>query len=279
MTDAVDRLVALALEEDLGSAGDVTSNAIFGPHDIAKAEFRAREPLVVAGLEVAGRVFAALDHGVHFRPLCADGETRDRGQALAEVAGPARALWTGERIALNFLQRLCGIATLTRQFAKAIEGTGCRLIDTRKTSPGHRVLDKLAVRAGGGTNHRMGLFDGMLIKDNHLAAAGGLAQAVQKARAGAHALLRVELEVDSLAQLEEAFGLPVDIVLLDNMSLADLRMASQRRALKKPSLLLEASGGVRLDTVRAIAETGVDFVSAGILTHGARAVDIGLDAA
>lgn len=278
MRDLVDRLVRLALEEDLGPAGDVTSDAIFGPHDLAKATFVAREPMVVAGLEVAGRVYAELDGRVHFRPLCADGDQREGGQPLAEVAGPARALWAGERTALNFLQRLAGIATLTRAFAKAIEGTGCRLLDTRKTSPGQRQLDKAAVLAGGGRNHRMGLFDGILIKDNHIAAAGGLSQAVQRARAGAHALLRVELEVDSLAQLDEALGLPVDIVLLDNMSLADLRTAVERRSIRRPGLPLEASGGVRLETVRAIAETGVDFISAGVLTHGARAVDIGLDA-
>ena len=278
MSDLIDRLVRLALEEDLGPAGDVTSDAIFGPHDLAKATFVAREPMVVAGLDVAARVYAALDSRVHFRPQCEDGDQREAGQPLAEVAGPARGLWAGERTALNFLQRLAGIATLTRAFAKAIEGTGCRLLDTRKTSPGHRLLDKAAVRAGGGRNHRMGLFDGILIKDNHIAAAGGLSQAVQRARAGAHALLRVELEVDSLAQLDEALGLPVDIVLLDNMSLADLRTAVERRSIRRPGLPLEASGGVRLETVRAIAETGVDFISAGVLTHGARAVDIGLDA-
>ncbi len=276
--DLTGQLVRLALEEDLGPAGDVTSEAIFGPHDLAKATFVAREEIIVAGLEVAARVYAELDGRVHFRPLCADGDQREKGQPLAEVAGPARALLSGERTALNFLQRLSGIATLTRAFAKAIEGTGCRLLDTRKTSPGHRVLDKAAVRAGGGRNHRMGLFDGILIKDNHIAAAGGLSQAVQRARAGAHALLRIELEVDSLSQLEEALGLPVDIVLLDNMSLADLRTAVERRAIRKPGLLLEASGGVQLETVRAIAQTGVDFISAGMLTHGARAVDIGLDA-
>ena len=277
MNDLIGDVVRLALEEDLGPGGDVTSEAIFGPHDLAKAFVVSRESLVVAGLDVAARVYAALDARVHFRPLCADGDQREAGQRLAEVAGPARGLWAGERTALNFLQRLSGIATLTRAFAKAIEGTGCRLLDTRKTSPGHRLLDKAAVRAGGGRNHRMGLFDGILIKDNHIAAAGSLAEAVTRARAGAHALLRIEVEVDSLAQLEEAMGLPVDIVLLDNMSIADLRLAVERRSVRKPGLLLEASGGVRLENVRAIAETGVDFISAGVLTHGARAVDIGLD--
>jgi nicotinate-nucleotide pyrophosphorylase (carboxylating) len=278
MRDLVDRLVQLALEEDLGPAGDVTSEAIFGAHDLAKASFVAREALVVSGLDVAARVYAALDARVHFRPLCADGDARTSGQPLAEVAGPARALWSGERTALNFLQRLSGIATLTRDFVKALEGTRCRLLDTRKTAPGHRLLDQAAVRAGGGTNHRLGLFDGVLIKDNHVAAAGGLTEAVNRARGHAHGLLRIELEVDSLGQLEEALGLPVDIVLLDNMSIPDLKVAVERRALRRPALLLEASGGVRLETVRAIAETGVDFISAGVLTHGARAVDIGLDA-
>jgi nicotinate-nucleotide pyrophosphorylase (carboxylating) len=278
LIDLVDRLVRLALEEDLGPSGDVTSAAIFGPHDMAKGFLVAREPMVVAGLEVVARVYAALDPRVHFRPLCADGDHRPAKERLAEVAGPARALWAGERTALNFLQRLSGIATLTGAFAKAIEGTGCRLLDTRKTSPGQRLLDKAAVLAGGGHNHRMGLFDGILIKDNHIAAAGGLSEAVTRARAGAHALLRIEVEVDSLAQLEEALALPVDVVLLDNMSLEDLRRAVERRNSLKPGVLLEASGGVRLENVRAIAETGVDFISSGALTHGARAVDIGLDA-
>src|SRR5581483_1682940 len=173
------------------------------------------------------------------------------------------------RTALNFLQRLSGIATLTRAFAKALQGTSCRLLDTRKTSPGHRLLDKAAVRAGGGRNHRMGLFDGILVKDNHIAAAGGLTSAVQRARASNHALLGVEVEVDSLAQLEEALGLPVSAILLDNMSLADLRVAVQRRSVRRAEVLLEASGGITLDNVRAVGETGVDFISAGVLTHGA----------
>jgi len=276
--ELVAAIVALALREDLGPAGDVTSNAVFGPHEMAKASFVAREPLVAAGLDVAQRVYAAVDPRVHFRPSVADGDLVRNGQVLAEVAGPARGLWTGERVALNFLQRLSGVATLTRKFADALAGTSCRVLDTRKTTPGARVLEKAAVRAGGGTNHRMGLFDGVLIKDNHVAAAGSVAEAVRRARAGAHALLRVELEVDTLAQLEEAFALPVDIVLLDNMSLDQLREGVALRAARRPSLLLEASGGVRLETVRAIAETGVDFVSAGALTHSAKSVDIGLDA-
>ncbi len=274
----VDEIVALALREDLGPSGDVTTDAIFGPHELAKGRLVAREPVVVAGLDVARRVYAAVDARVRFGPRAVDGDALPIGGVLAEVEGPARGLWTGERTALNFLQRLCGVATLTRKFADALAGSPCRLLDTRKTTPGARGREKAAVRAGGGHNHRLGLFDGVLIKDNHVAAAGGVAEAVRRARAGAHALLRVELEVDSLAQLEEAFALPVDIVLLDNMTLEQLSEAVALRRAKRPSLLLEASGGVRLDTVRAIADTGVDFVSVGVLTHGARAVDLGLDA-
>ena len=279
--DSTARLVALALFEDLGPgglAGDVTSQAIFSPTDLARAHFVAREPLVVAGLAVAAQVCAAVDANLSFVPRCAEGASCAAGAVLAEVSGSARSLWSAERTALNFLQRLSGIATLTRSFAQALEGTACRLLDTRKTSPGHRLLEKAAVRAGGGHNHRMGLFDGVLIKDNHIAAAGGVGEAVRRARAAAQALLRIELEVDTLEQFEQALDLPIDLVLLDNMSLAQLRTAVSLRASRRPSLLLEASGGVRLQTVRAIAETGVDFVSAGLLTHGARAMDIGLDA-
>lgn len=278
LDEVTQSLIGLALREDLGPSGDVTSEALFGPHDMAKAQLLAREPLVVAGLEVAAQVFAAIDARLHFRPLARGGDSLAAGQPLAEVAGPARALWTGERTALNFLQRLSGVATLTRKFADALAGSPCRLLDTRKTTPGQRALEKAAVRAGGGHNHRMGLFDGVLIKDNHVAAAGGVMEAVRRARAGAHALLRIELEVDNLGQLEEASGLGVDIVLLDNMTLEQLEAAVSFRNQRCPTLLLEASGGVRLETVRAIADTGVNFVSAGVLTHGARAVDIGLDA-
>jgi nicotinate-nucleotide pyrophosphorylase (carboxylating) len=177
------------------------------------------------------------------------------------------------------LQRLSGVATLTRAFADRMKGTRCRLLDTRKTTPGHRVLEKEAVLLGGGVNHRMGLFDGILIKDNHLAAAGGIAVAVRRARSGAHALLRVEVEVDTLAQLEEVLALPVDMVLLDNMDVHKLRKAVALRDKRNPRVLLEASGGITLDNVGAIAQSGVDYLSVGALTHSARSVDIGLDAA
>ncbi|MHB1843633.1 MAG: carboxylating nicotinate-nucleotide diphosphorylase [Deltaproteobacteria bacterium] len=278
MNPLVDELISLALREDLGPTGDVTSAAALPASARFQGRFVAREPLVVSGLDVAARVFERLDPALAFRPLAAEGDALGQGAPHAEVTGDARALLAGERTALNFLQRLCGVATLTSRFVEQLSGTGCRLLDTRKTTPGHRLLEKAAVRAGGGQNHRMGLFDGILLKDNHLAAAGGLRAAVLAARARGGALLRLEVEVDRLAQLDEALSLGVEIALCDNFALPELREAVARRNRVAPKTLLEASGGVRLDTVREIGRTGVDFVSAGVLTHGARAVDIGLDA-
>jgi nicotinate-nucleotide pyrophosphorylase (carboxylating) len=276
--ELVAAIVDLALREDLGPSGDVTSDLVLPAGLGARARFVAREPLVAAGLSVAEVVYRRIEPDVAFRALVEPGAAVAAGEAIAEVSGSARALFTGERIALNFMQRLSGVATLTRRFSERIAQTGCRLLDTRKTTPGHRVLEKEAVRLGGGQNHRMGLFDGVLIKDNHLAAAGGLAAAVLRARAGAHALLRIEVEVDSLAQLEVALALPVDIVLLDNMDVHTLASAVARRNAVNPRVLLEASGGITLDNVLETASTGVDYLSVGALTHSARAVDIGLDA-
>ena len=277
--DLVDELVDLALREDLGPTGDVTSEAALPLGARFSGRFVAREPLVVSGLAVAARVFARLDPGVALRAAVAEGSALEKGGVLAEIEGDARAVLAGERTALNFLQRLSGVATLTRRFVERLEGTGCRLLDSRKTTPGHRLLEKAAVRAGGGHNHRMGLFDGILLKDNHLAAAGGLGPALLAARSRGGALLRIEVEVDTLAQLDEALALGVEIVLLDNFEPAALREAVARRNARSPRTLLEASGGVGLETVGEIARTGVDFASAGVLTHGARSVDIGLDAA
>ncbi len=277
MDEQIDALITLALREDLGPSGDVTSTAVLGPAAGCAGRLVAREPIVVAGLEIARAVFARVDPSVRFTSHLIDGTELLPGKALAELSGPARSVLAAERTALNFLQRLSGVATLTAAYAQELAGTRCRLLDTRKTTPGWRALEKAAVRAGGGHNHRMGLFDGILIKDNHVAAAGGVRQAVEAARRGAGALLKVELEVDTLDQLREALALGVEVVLLDNMKPETLKAAVKLRDELSPRTLLEASGGVRRETVGAIARTGVDFVSAGALTHSAPAVDIGLD--
>jgi nicotinate-nucleotide pyrophosphorylase (carboxylating) len=275
--DEINRAIALALAEDIGS-GDVTTMAAVPETARAKAVVRAREPLVVAGLDLAEAAFRALAPDAQVTRAAEDGQHVAPGKPLLEVAGPARALLSAERVALNFLQRLCGIATLTAQFVDAIKGTPAQILDTRKTTPGWRRLEKYAVACGGGRNHRFGLFDMVLIKDNHLAALkhespNAIAAAVQRARAQ-YPNLKVEVEADTLEQVEQAVAAGADIVLLDNMNLVQLRLAVQKT---KGRALAEASGGVNLAGVRAIAETGVNFISVGALTHSARAVDIGLD--
>jgi nicotinate-nucleotide pyrophosphorylase (carboxylating) len=275
--EEIRRAVAPALAEDIGS-GDATTLAAVPEAAQGVAMAAAREPLVVAGLALAEAAFRDLSAAVQITRLTEDGCRVAGGKPLLRVAGPARALLSAERVALNFLQRLCGIATLTAQFVDAVKGTHARILDTRKTTPGWRRLEKYAVACGGGTNHRLGLFDMVLIKDNHLAALKGespnaIAAAVQRARAR-YPKLRVEVEADTLEQVEQAVGAGADMVLLDNMNLVQLRLAVQKC---KERALTEASGGVTLAGVRAIAETGVDFISVGALTHSARAVDIGLD--
>ena len=265
------------MAEDIGS-GDVTTLATVPEMAQAKAIVRAREPLVVAGLALAEAAFRTLAPDVQVTHATQDAKRVNGGKPLLEIAGPARALLSAERVALNFLQRLCGIATLTAQFVDAIRGTRAQILDTRKTTPGWRRLEKYAVACGGGRNHRLGLFDMMLIKDNHLAALrnespNAIAAAVQRARAK-YPSLKVEVEADTLEQVEQAVATGADIVLLDNMNLVQLRLAVQKT---KGHALTEASGGVTLAGVRAIADTGVDFISVGALTHSARAVDIGLD--
>jgi nicotinate-nucleotide pyrophosphorylase (carboxylating) len=269
--------VAPALAEDIGS-GDVTTLAAVPAAATARAVAVAREPLVVAGLALAEAAFRELSPAVQFTRATEDGQRVLEGKPLLRIAGPARALLSGERVALNFLQRLCGVATLTAQFVDAVKGTSARILDTRKTTPGWRRLEKYAVACGGGTNHRLGLFDMVLIKDNHLAALRGespnaIAAAVERARA-MYPKLKVEVEADTLEQVEQAVTAGADMVLLDNMNVVQLRLAVQKC---KGRALAEASGGVNLASVRAIAETGVDFISVGALTHSARAVDIGLD--
>ncbi len=280
-TAACRRLLELALEEDLGGTGDVTSLATIPADARGRAAFVARSPGVVAGLPAAALVFAALDAAVTFEPLVADGTRLHGGERLALVSGPMRSVLSGERIALNFLQHLSGVATLTCRFVDAVGELPCRVLDTRKTLPGWRRLAKYAVRCGGGHNHRLGLHDGILIKDNHLAALAGRPHPVREAVAAARRHpgppLPVEVEVDTLEQLDEALACKPDVVLLDNMAPDVLREAVRRRAAAAPGVLLEASGGVNLSTVRAIAETGVDRVSVGALTHSAAALDIGLD--
>ena len=271
------RAVTSALAEDIGS-GDVTTLAAVPESAQARAVMRAREPLVVAGLALAEAAFQALSKEVQVTRTTEDSRRVTEGKSLLEIAGPARALLSAERVALNFVQRLSGIATLTAQFVDAIKGTPAQILDTRKTTPGWRRLEKYAVTCGGGRNHRSGLFDMVLIKDNHLAALknespNAIAAAVQRARAK-YPGLKVEVEADTLEQVEQAAAAGADIVLLDNMNLVQLRLAVQKT---KGRALTEASGGVTLAGVRAIADTGVDFISVGALTHSARAVDIGLD--
>ena len=269
--------VAAALAEDIGS-GDATTLATVPESAKAAAAANARQPIVLAGVALAEAAFRELAPAVELSRHASDGQHVSGGSPIFHVSGPARALLSAERVALNFLQRLSGVATLTAQFVEAVKGTGARILDTRKTTPGWRRLEKYAVACGGGTNHRVGLFDMVLIKDNHLAALrhekpNAIAAAVQRARA-AYPNLKVEVEADTLDQVEQAVAAGADIVLLDNMNLTQLRSAVERC---KGRALTEASGGVTLSTVRAIAETGVDFVSVGALTHSARAVDIGLD--
>jgi nicotinate-nucleotide pyrophosphorylase (carboxylating) len=274
---ALRRLVERALDEDLGR-GDVTSDLLV-PSDVeARAVVRSRGEGVVAGLDVAALVFEAADPRVKFTALTADGSKVARGQDVAVVSGPARGVLRGERVALNFLQRLSGVATLTARYVEAIRGSRARIIDTRKTTPGLRAIEKYAVRAGGGFNHRRDLSDAMLIKDNHLAAIAArglsLADAVKKARESMPHTLKVEIEVDRLDQIPEALAAGADIILLDNMSTEDLRRAV---VLIDGRAITEASGGVGLTTVREIAATGVDVISVGALTHSAPVLDIGLD--
>jgi len=273
----IGRAVRAALAEDLGR-GDATTLATIPASAMAIALMQAREPLVVAGLAFAGAAFRQLSSSVKVMRLTRDGKRAKAGTDLLRISGPARAILSAERVALNFVQRLSGVATLTAQFVNAVKGTPAQILDTRKTTPGWRRFEKYAVTCGGGRNHRFGLFDMVLIKDNHLAALhnekpNAIAAAVQMARKK-FPRLRIEVEADNLKQVQQAVAAGADIVLLDNMSLAQLRRAVKLVAGRAKT---EASGGVNLKTVRAIAETGVDFISVGALTHSARAVDIGLD--
>lgn len=267
-------LIRRALEEDLGRAGDLTSDATLPLHLVGQAEIVARAEGRLAGLQVALSAFRLLDSSFEIEELAADGEDMAAGAVLAALRGPARALLSAERTALNILGRLCGIATATRNMVRLVEPHGARIVCTRKTTPGLRVLEKYAVRCGGGHNHRYGLDDAVLIKDNHIALAGGLKVAVERARKFVGHLVKIEVEVDSLEQLREALDLGVEVVLLDNMSLEMLREAV---AMAKGRAITEASGGINFKTAADIAATGVDLLSVGWLTHSAPALDVALD--
>jgi len=266
--------IRAALEEDLGRAGDITSDLTIPADKQASAKLVARKPGRIAGLICAEAAFRLVDASMAFEVALPDGSDAAAASVLATVSGPARSLLTAERVALNFLGPLSGTATLTAALVKAVEGTKARIVCTRKTLPGLRTLQKYAVRCGGGFNHRFGLDDAAMIKDNHIQAAGGIAPAVARLRAGLGHMVKIEVEVDRLEQLEEALANGVDTILLDNMSLDDMRRAV---ALAKGKAVLEASGNVTLETVRAIAETGVDTISSGAITHSAPNLDIGLD--
>jgi nicotinate-nucleotide pyrophosphorylase (carboxylating) len=271
--EQIKAIVQRALAEDVGS-GDVTSQWILPPEMRVRGCFLAKAQGVLAGLEVVRQVFRQVDERIAFQAHMKDGDSLSVGDTPATVEGPAASILTAERTALNFLQRMSGIATLSHRYVEAVAGTKAVILDTRKTAPGLRLLDKWAVRLGGGQNHRLGLYDMVLIKDNHIAAAGGITQAVERVRQRNQQRLAVEVEVKSLAELEEALALSVDRIMLDNMDLNEMRRAVEVTAGRVP---LEASGNVTLENVAAIAATGVDYISVGALTHSVKALDISLE--
>jgi nicotinate-nucleotide pyrophosphorylase (carboxylating) len=270
----IEAVVRTALLEDLGRAGDLTSDAIIPPNATACMTLAARQPGVVSGLGVAALAFRLVDPAIQFEVHRADGSAVAAGEAIAIVSGPARGLLTGERTALNFLCHLSGIATATVALVQAVRGHKARIVCTRKTTPGLRALEKHAVRAGGGSNHRFGLDDAILIKDNHIAIAGGVSAAVERARAHAGHMVKIEVEVDTLDQLEEVLAFGADALLLDNMSSEDIMLAVRMVAGRA---ITEASGRINVETAAAVAATGVDLISVGWITHSAPILDIGLD--
>jgi nicotinate-nucleotide pyrophosphorylase (carboxylating) len=276
----LDRLIDLAFDEDLGPSGDITTSACVPPEARAEAAVRAKEDLVLFGLDVFRRVFERLDPGVTLEPIAKDGDEVKAGTIVMRATGRATSLLIGERPALNFLMRLSGIATQARRLSAATAGTRARLVDTRKTTPGWRALEKAAVKAGGGGNHRMGLFDGVLIKDNHIEAAGGIPSAVERARAHAHHLVKVEVEASTLAQVEQCLAAEVEGILLDNMDDALLQASVGRirgwEAQTGRRVVIEASGNMTAERLPRVAATGVDLISMGALTHQARSVDLSM---
>ena len=268
----IERVITTALKEDIG-AGDITTNLIIEKKQQAKAFFLAKEDGVVAGLAIAKMVFQKFDKTIKWKSFIKDGEFVSAGTHIAEVKGSLRALLTGERTALNILQRMCGIATTTNSFVKIVNGTNAKILDTRKTVPGLRMLDKYAVKIGGGTNHRIGLFDMVLIKDNHIKAAGSITNAVAKIRKGLTKKIKIEVETSNLDEVRETLKNIVDIIMLDNMPVPMMKEAVKIIAGKAK---VEASGNVNFKSIKAIAKTGVDFISVGALTHSVKALDISM---
>ncbi|MEA2087088.1 MAG: carboxylating nicotinate-nucleotide diphosphorylase [Candidatus Caldatribacteriota bacterium] len=269
----IDKIVEQALLEDIGT-GDITSESIIPSNLKAKGIIKSSEEGIVAGLDIACLVFQKLDPEVIFQEKIKDGTKVLRGKVLAEITGPARTILKGERVALNFLQRMSGIATITSKFCQQVKDLPVRIVDTRKTTPGLRILEKYAVRMGGGYNHRFGLYDAVLIKDNHIAVAGGIKSAVNSVRKQISHTVKVEVEVENLFQLQEALEMKVDIIMLDNMDLNTMKKAVK---MVKGKALIEASGGVTLEKVRIIAQTGVDLISVGALTHSVKSLDISME--
>jgi nicotinate-nucleotide pyrophosphorylase (carboxylating) len=270
--NSLQHLIEIALNEDIGP-GDITTDNLIDPQLRGNGEIIAKEPLVVAGLDVARKVFAYLDSEIVFTSEYDDGDVVKEGESLANVRGRLRALLSGERTALNFLQRLSGISTLVRSYTNELFGKNVRLVDTRKTTPGWRVLEKYAVRVGGAHNHRMGLYDGVLIKDNHIAAFGGIKKAIDHIRNNVSHLLKIEVEVSDLNQVKEALEADADVIMLDNMSTDRIKEAS---ALIGNRAVVEVSGGVTISALKSLADSGVDIISAGALTHSARCVDMSM---
>ena len=268
----IERIIRTALEEDIG-LGDITTEVTVKQETVARAELVAKEDFTLAGLDVAAEVFKVLDPEVSFEKISTDGRTVAKGEVIAWLRGRASVLLQGERVALNLLQRMSGIASLTAEYVAEVAGTNAMIVDTRKTVPGLRALDKYAVRMGGGRNHRIGLFDGVLIKENHIAAAGGIGAAIERAKQQLPHTLKIEIETCDLDEVAEALQSGADIIMLDNMTLDEMRQGVELIAGRA---LIEASGGVNLDRVRDIAETGVDIISVGALTHSVRATDISM---
>jgi len=268
----LDRIIENALAEDIHT-GDITTLAVVRERHEVHARLTAKESFILAGIEVAARVFRMVDPRIVFTPRFSDGDPLKSGDIIAEMLGDAASLLQGERVALNFLQRMSGVATLTGRYVAAVKGTKARIVDTRKTAPGLRGVEKYAVRVGGGSNHRSGLYDGVLIKENHITAAGGISIAIARARAYIPHTMKIEVETETLAEVAEALAAGADIIMLDNMDMAAMGEAI---AMIAGRALVEASGGVNLETVREIAETGVDIISVGALTHSCRAMDISM---
>mgnify|MGYP001814432328 FL=1 len=272
MIPLVDRLIDLAIAEDIGS-GDITTDSLVAPDLDGRAVVLAKEPLVLAGLQTARQVFTRFDNHIVFETAQKDGDEIQAGEIFIKLAGRLAALLKAERIALNFLQRLCGIATHVRAYMAEVGDSPVRVVDTRKTTPGWRILEKYAVRVGGAANHRMGLYDGVLIKDNHIAACGGVKPAIDRARQDISHLIKIEVEVSTLEEAKQALAAKADVIMLDNMNLKEIRQAVD---LIGQNALVEVSGNVTMDRLKALAETGVDLISIGALTHAARAVDISM---